>query len=143
MTDLSFFESRHGTVSSSAEEVFAFVTDIRNFERFIQKGTIKSWKAEKEFCSFSVPMLGTVTLRIAEKEEFKKVVYNGDALKKNDFILTLSLIDNINNKADVSIILSADLNPMMKIMAAKPIEQFLEKLIYEMEQFRGWKDIRL
>ena len=46
-------------------------------------------------------MLGTVALRIAEKEEFKRVVYNGDALKKNDFILTLSMIDNINNKAEV------------------------------------------
>ena len=41
MTDLSFFESRPGTVSCSAEEVFAFVTDIRNFERFVQKGTYK------------------------------------------------------------------------------------------------------
>jgi hypothetical protein len=143
MANLSFFESRRGTVSSSAEEVYAFVTDIRNFERFIQKGTINGWNAEKEFCSFSVPMMGTVALRIAEKEEFRKVVYNGDALKKNDFILTLSMIDNINSKAEVRIILSADLNPMMKIMAVKPIEQFLERLIYEMEQFNGWKDIRL
>ncbi len=143
MTDLSFFESRHGTVSCSAIEVFVFVTDIRNFEQFIQKGTMNNWKAEKDFCSFSVPMLGTVALRIAEKEEFKKVVYNGDALKKEDFILTLSISDNIKNRADVSIVLSADLNPMMKIMAAKPIEQFLEKLIHEMEQFNGWKDIRL
>ena len=143
MTDLSFFESRHGTLSYSAKEAFEFVTDIRNFERFIQKGTINNWKAEKEFCSFSVSMLGTVALRIAEKEEFKRVVYNGDALKKNDFILALSMIDNINNKADVSIVLSADLNPMMKVMAAKPIEQFLERLIYEMEQFRGWNDVRL
>lgn len=142
MTDLSFFESRRGTVSCSAKELYAFVTDIRNFERFIQKETINRWKAEKEFCSFSVPMLGTVALRIAEKEEFKRVVYNGDALKKNDFILTLSIADNINNKADAGIVLSADLNPIMKVMATKPIEQFLEKLIYEMEQFRGWNDVR-
>ena len=32
---------------------------------------------------------------------------------------------------------------MMKVMAAKPIEQFLERLIHEMEQFREWKDVRL
>jgi hypothetical protein len=142
MTDLSFFESRHGTVSCDANEVYAFVTDIRNFERFVKKETLTNWKAEKEFCSFSVPMMGTVTVRIAEKEEFNKVVYEGDALKKNDFTLALTMIDNIKNKADINVVLSADLNPMMKMIAKKPIEQFLEKLIEEMEKFRDWKDIR-
>jgi hypothetical protein len=143
MADLSFFESRHGTVSCNAEEVYAFITDIRNFERFIKDGTLSNWNAEKEFCSFSVTMLGTVTVRIVEKEEFGKVVYEGDALKKSDFSLEIHMIDNINNKADINIVLSADLNPVMKIMAKKPIEQFLGRLIDEMEKFRAWKDIRL
>ncbi len=143
MADLSFFESRHGTASCNAEAVYAFVTDIRNFERFVRKETLTNWKADKEFCSFSVPMLGTVSVKIAEKEKFNKVVYEGDALKKNVFSLTLLMIDNIKNTADINIVLAADLNPMMKMMAKKPIEQFLEKLIDEMEQFRGWKDIRL
>jgi hypothetical protein len=143
MPDLSFFESRHGTVSCSAEEVYYFVTDIRNFERFVQKGTLNNWNAEMEHCSFSVPMMGSVTVRIAEKEKFNKVVYEGDAFKKNDFSLTLKMIDNVKNKAEIHVALSADLNPMMKMMAKKPIEQFLDKLIDEMEQFRGWKEIRL
>ena len=143
MANLSFFESRHGTMSCKTEEVYAFITDIRNFERFIQERTLNNWNAEKEFCSFSVTMLGTVTVRIAEKEEFSKVVYEGDALKKNDFSLTAYMIDNNNNKAEINIVLSADLNPVMKIMAKKPIEQFLGKLIDEMEKFRAWKDIRL
>ena len=43
---------------------------------------------------------------------------------------------------DVQVILSADLNPMMKMMAAKPIRQFLEMLVHEMENFRGWKEIK-
>jgi len=37
--------------------------------------------------------------------------------------------------------LSADLNPVMKMMAAKPINQFLETLINEMESFRDWRSI--
>jgi hypothetical protein len=31
---------------------------------------------------------------------------------------------------------------MMKMMAKKPIGQFLEILINEMESFRRWKDIK-
>ena len=141
MTDLSYFESRTGKLSCNAEEGFTFVIDLRNFERFAPKGTINNWKAEKEFCSFSVSMLGTVTVVLAEKEKYSKVIFKGDALKKNDFSLTLSITDNVKKPADVKVMLSADLNPVMKMMAAKPINQFLETLINELESFRDWGSI--
>jgi carbon monoxide dehydrogenase subunit G len=142
MTDLSYFESRTGTLTSNAEEVFTFVTDIRNFERFIPGGIISNWNAEKESCSFSVSILGTVSVRLAEKEKYNKVVFSGDALKKNDFLLTLNITDDVGDHAKVRILLSAELNPMMKAMAGKPIGQFLERLINEMEGFSDWKSAR-
>ena len=129
-------------MTCNAEEIFAFVTDIRNFERFIPVGIISNWNAEKESCSFSVSMLGTVTVRLAEKERYTKVVFSGDALKKNDFLLTLNITDNVSDHAEVRILLNAELNPMMKMMAGKPIKQFLERLINEMESFRDWKSTR-
>jgi carbon monoxide dehydrogenase subunit G len=142
MSDVTNFESRRGKLTCTAAEVYNFVTDIRNFERFIPKGTISDWHAEKESCSFSVSMLGTVSFTLAEKEMNTKVIYNGDALKKNDFSLVLYISDNGKNPADVKVSLNADLNPMMKMMATKPIEQFLEMLIKEMESFRDWKDTK-
>lgn len=142
MGNPSIFESRYGKVSCSDREVFVFVTDLRNFEQFIPKNTINSWKAEKDSCSFSVPMIGTVSVRLSEKVEFSKVVYQGDALKKEDFILTLNIYENVNEFAGFNVILSADLNPMMKMVAVKPIEQFLEMLVTEMEKFTGWKEVK-
>jgi|SRR5450759_1888201 len=142
MTDLSYFESRTGRLACNAEEVFTFVTDIRNFERFIPGGIISNWNAEKESCSFSVSILGTVTVRLSGKERFTKVVFSGDALKKNDFLLTLNITDNVGDHAEVRILLNAELNPMMKMMAGKPIKQFLERLINEMEGFRDWESTR-
>lgn len=141
MTELSYFESRTGKLSCNAEEGFTFVTDLRNFERFAPESKINNWKAEKELCSFSVSMLGTVTVRLAEKENYSKVIFKGDALKKNDFSLTLYITDNEKKPADVKVMLSADLNPVLKMMAAKPINQFLEMLINEMERFRDWGSI--
>jgi hypothetical protein len=142
MDDLSYFESRSGKLTCNAEEVFAFVTDIRNFEQFIPKGNINNWNAERESCSFNVSMLGTVTIRLAEKEKYNKVVFKGDAMKKNDFSLTLDISVNVKKQADVRVLLSADLDPMMRMMAARPVDRFLEILINEMESFRGWKEIR-
>lgn len=138
MSDLSFFHSRSGKLSCNAAEAFMFVTDVRNFEQFIPKGSINNWSADKESCSFNVSMLGTVSVRLTEKEKYSKVVFNGDALKKNDFTLTLNISDNVKEPADVKVALSADLNQMMKMIAVKPINQFLEMLVKEMESFREW-----
>jgi hypothetical protein len=138
MNSLTYFESRSGTLTCKPVEVFVFVTDIRNFGQFIPKGSIDNWKAEKESCSFGVSLLGTVAVRLTTKEEYNKVVFNGDAFKKNDFTLTLNISENVLNTADVKVMLSAELNQMMKMMAVNPINQFLEILIKEMENFRGW-----
>jgi hypothetical protein len=143
MDDTLYFESRTGKLTCPIEDVFNFMTDIRNFEQFIPQGTISNWQAEKESCSFSVSMLGTVNFMIAEKEMYKKVVINGDALKKNDFSIVLQISNNGINLAEVKVSLKAELNPMMKMMAANPISRFLEMLIYEMENFNGWKDSKV
>jgi hypothetical protein len=143
MSDLTHFESRQGKLTCPADEAYNFVTDIRNFEGFIPQGTISNWQADRESCSFIVAMLGTVTFRLSEKEMYTKAVFAGDALKKNDFTLVLNITDNGKNPAEVKVLLSADLNPMMKMIANKPISQFMEMLINEMEKFEGWKDVRV
>jgi carbon monoxide dehydrogenase subunit G len=140
MSDISYFESRSGKLTCSDRKVFDFVTDMRNFGKFITPGTINNWQAEKESCSFNVSVVGTVSLRLDEKEMYKKVVFTGDALNKNDFSLILHISGNGNTPAEVRVSLNADLNPMLKMMAAKPIGQFLEIIINEMEGFRGWED---
>lgn len=141
MSGNSEYKSRVGYVSCSSEGIYNFVTDIRNFEQFVPAGTINNWHAEKESCSFNVSMLGSVSLRLSEKEMYSKVVFEGDALKKNDFNLTLNIISVLSDSARVEVLLNADLNPMMKMIATKPINQFLETLISEMEVFRGWKSV--
>ncbi len=141
MADISYFESRPGKLTGTAIDVFHFVTDIRNFEQFISPGMINNWQADKETCSFNVSMIGNVAIRLSEKEMYSKVVFQGDALKENDFLLVLNISGEANDPAEVMVSLSADLNPVLKMMAAKPIGQFLEMLINQMESFRGWKNI--
>ena len=141
MGDLSHYESRSGSLSCTSRGVFDFVTDIRNFEQFVPDGTITGWQAERDRCSFGVSMVGTVSIRIIHKEPYDKVVFEGDALKKNDFSLVLNIMHDDDNSSVVKVLLDAELNPMLKMIADKPILQFLEILIREMENFKGWKNI--
>ncbi len=142
MSDMSYFESRPGKVSCTSMELFSFTTDLRNFERFIPAGTVSNWHAEKESCMFSVSMVGTVNIIISGQEKFSKVEYTGDALAKNDFVITLDITEDESGSAGFRIRLRAELNPVMKMMASAPINRFLEIIAAEMEKFDDWKNIR-
>lgn len=141
MSDITIHHSRPGNLSCSQAEAFAFITDMRNFGRFVHEGTISNWHAEKESCRFSVSMLGTVSIRLIEKEMSSKVVYQGDALNTNDFTINVNISGDPEKPAKVNLSLIASLNPVMKMMADKPIRQFMEILMQEIENFRDWHEI--
>ncbi len=142
MSKMTVFESRTGNLSCSPREFYDFAGDIRNFERFIPANTINAWNAEKDSCSFSVSMLGKVVVAISEKEEFSRIVFKGTALSDNNFNINVNIEENSDHMAAVKVILEAELNQMLKMIASGPINQFLGILIDEMEKFRKWKDIR-
>jgi hypothetical protein len=139
MATNSKFESRPGSLSCPAIDFYSFTTDIRNFEQFIPEGTIKNWHSSSDSCSFKVPPLGTATVRISKTIPYSVVVFSGNALQQNDFELVVNISENEKKLALVSLVLTAELNPVLKMMAKGPIERFLETLITEMEKFDNWK----
>jgi hypothetical protein len=140
MSELSYYESRPGTISCNADQAFAFITDLRNFGRFASHNSVTDWNADIDSCSFAVAMMGKVHVRIKEKEQGRRVVYEGDALSKNDFTIEVNLAELPEGKAEAKLNLSADLNPMMKMIADKPVRQFMEMLVQEMEKFSDWEN---
>ena len=140
MSNSSTFESRVGKLNYSAEEIYSFVTDIRNLKRFIPKDSISDLMVSNDSCSFRVSMLGDVNIHISEKVLNNKVVFSGNALRINDFSLILDLQDTGNRQSEFKVTVLAEMNPLFKMVAAKPVEQFLETLTGEMEKFRDWKN---
>jgi len=142
MSDISTFKSRTATLRCSAEEFYFFVTDIRNFRRFITTDTVSNLVLENDSCSFQVIMLGTVNVRITEKAMFNKVVFTGGAMQVKEFSLIMDIRDAENRNTEVNVTLLAEMNPLLKMVAADPVKTFLEKLVDEMEKFEGWPDIK-
>ena len=134
------FESRTGTLTSNAQEVFSFISDLRNFERFSPRERINDWRADKDSCSFSVASLGNVEIRVAEKKPFSSVVYSGKALSDNKFDIYFRILEN-EMPAKVNLIFEAELNPLLKMMISGSIRQLLDTVVNEMESFNDWGNI--
>jgi hypothetical protein len=139
MSDPAKYESRTGKLTCKPEEVYNFVSDIRNFTKFIPEGTINDLEISRESCSFNVSSIGNIKLNLTEKEPHNKVVYKGTVFTSNEFSLMLIIEEDNAGKAEVVVKLETRLNPFLKMMAATYIERFLGTLIDEMEKFRNWK----
>jgi hypothetical protein len=138
MANNSSYESRKGNLSCTPEVFFNFITDIRNLEQFVPKEKTGNWIASSDSCSFNVPPFGSANVRIATKIASSFVEYTGDLMKSNNFWLKVNISGNEKNLAEVRILFTADLNPVLRMMASGPIEKFLELLISEMEKFYKW-----
>lgn len=140
MSAVSTYESRPGILHSPVEDIYDFVTDIRNFKQFIPAGSFSDIKVDRDSCSFSAGMLGEISLKISEKLNPGQVVFSGYARQVNDFSINLDLKESGQGKSEVRVFLSAAMSPMLRMMAEEPLKQFLNKLIDEMEKFDGWKN---
>lgn len=129
------FESRIGKLKASEENVFLFLADFNNFKQFIPGDQISNWQSDQETCSFTIGGVGDVSLRIIEKEPYKLIKINGGGMAKVEFFLWIQLKQLEEKDTRVKITLKADLNPMIKMVAAKPLKQFLEILVGHMENF--------
>jgi carbon monoxide dehydrogenase subunit G len=119
-------ESDKVTINKSSEEIYNFLSDFNNFERLMPE-QVADWKSTADECSFTIKGMASLGMKIAEKtpSSFIKIVRNGKA--PFDFILLINIEDK-GAASDVQLVFDADLSPVMKLMASKPLTNFLNLL---------------
>ncbi|HCC70290.1 MAG TPA: hypothetical protein DEQ09_03945 [Bacteroidales bacterium] len=138
MENLSSYESRIGKIRSGEEKIFNFVTDMRNFSRFLPGHTVENWEASADKCSFEVSPVGKSRISIVRKDPYNTVKYTGYGLNNTEFNLWVQLKELHANDTRVKLTIKADLNPGLKMLASKYIKDFLDKLVSGMEEFKDW-----
>jgi len=115
-------ESPKVTISKSPQEVFDFLTNVKNFEQIMpeSKQKFETLAADK----FLFQLKGMPELILKQKEQVapSKVVL-GAASDKLPFTLTANIEDD-----GTQLVFDGDFNPMMAMMIKKPIQNFINAL---------------
>ncbi|MGM0376612.1 MAG: SRPBCC family protein [Bacteroidota bacterium] len=122
------FESEVKTIGHPAGKVYGFLSDFDNFGTLIPSDKISNWQSFGDRCSFEVDGLGEVGLSIISKEPDRQIKYSADGSVPFNFYLWVDITSLDENQCQVKLTLEADLNPMMKMMAEGPLQQFLDML---------------
>lgn len=132
---MTTFESRIGKVECNDELVYNFLSDSNNFKGIVPPNKLNDFKATKDTCSFTVDPIGKIGLKIIEREPYKLIKITGDETSKFEFFLLIQIKQVAENDTRIKVTLKADLNPFIKMMASKPLQQFVDTLVDKMEGF--------
>ena len=120
-------ESEKNTVNKSQEELFNFLTEVKNYET-IMPDSIQKFEVKGED-SFLFQLKGMPEIVLKKKEAVapNKIVL-GAAGGKIDFSLTGHITSVSETKSDVQLIFDGEFNAMMAMMIKGPISKFIETL---------------
>lgn len=140
---MTTFESAIKTLAASQQKVYTVLSDLRNLEKVkdrIPQDKISDVTFEEELVTFKVDPVGNVGIKIIEKEEPKTLKFAAQN-SPVDFFLWIQLKSVAENDTRIKVTLKADLNPMIKMMAAKPLKGFVDTLADSIAAFDFNSDI--
>ena len=125
-------ESDKTSVNKSSEEVFNFLSNFNNFQKLMPE-QVTNWQSTEDECSFTIAGMASLGMKIAEKKPYEliKVIRHGNA--PFDFTLECLLNEKTQSESEVQLAFNADLNPMLKMMAVKPLTNFLNLLVQKLK----------
>ena len=125
-------ESEKSEISKPASEVFSFLSNFNNFQKLMPE-QVTNWHSTEEECSFTISSMASIGMKIVEKtpNTLLKVVSQGKT--PFPFTLNIHITETAPDKCNGQLICEADLNPMMAMMAEKPLRKFFNVLAEKMK----------
>ena len=122
------YESKIKAVPYPKEKIFNFLSDFDHFGELVPKDKIKNWQSYGDHCTFEIDMIGKVGLRIVESTPFDTIKLSSEGNTPVNFFLWVQIKEVEEADSRVKLTIKADMNPMIKMVAAGPIKKFLKIL---------------
>ena len=139
---MSKFESKVVAIPYSQQRVFNTLSDLSNLERvrsILPEEKVRDLKVSTDAVSLTVPPVGDVAFHIVERDEPKCVKFQTSTspipltlwvqiLPTAEGASKAKLTPTAEGASKAKLTLQAELNPFIKGMVQKPIQDALEKL---------------
>ena len=125
------FESSVKVIPYSQERVYAKLSDLSNLESVkdrLPEDKVQDLSFDSDILSFNVSPVGQITLQIVERDPCKciKLATTNSPLPFNMWI---QLVETAEDVCKIKLTIGMDINPFMKAMVQKPLQDGLEKMV--------------
>jgi hypothetical protein len=143
MSPTENYTSRKGEVPCGDSDLYAFLTDMRNFRDVIPAGTLFSdWEATEDRCSFKIEKTGRITVALTEALPHSIVTYTAETFLTGNITIQVMIEYITNNKSELYITTNLNMNPFVKMLVGDSAARYLDNLIDAIENYTGYDKIR-
>ena len=126
----SKFESSVKLVPYSQQAVYNNISDLRNLEKVrdrVPEDKVKDFSFDQDTLSINVAPVGELKLRICDREEPKCVKFE-TVQSPVPFNVWVQVLPVDENSSKMKVTVKAELNPFIKSMVEKPLQEGVEKI---------------
>ena len=124
------FESSVKVIPYSQERVYDKLADLSNLESIkdrLPQDKVKDMSFDTDTLSFNVDPVGQLTLKIIEREPCKCIKFE-TINSPLPFNMWIQIVSSADEECELKITIGLDINPFMKAMVQKPLQEGLEKM---------------
>jgi len=124
------FISEVKTIPHNDDKIFTMLSDMSNLERIkdrIPQDKIKDFTFDTDTCSFTVDPVGSIMFQIIEREPNKTIKFS-TTNSPVPLQMWIQLKQVAENDTKMKMTVRADLNPFIKPMVSKPLQDAIDKI---------------
>ena len=125
--------SKTQIVKASASKVFEFLSDFNNLEKLMPE-KVTNWSSTMSSCTFTIQGMATLNMKQGENKTDSLVQMLAHGKNPFHYDLNNHIEAKGDNECEVHIVFNADMNPMLAMMAKKPLENFINILVSELSK---------
>ncbi len=142
MSPVTNYSSRRGEVPCGDGDLYAFLTDMRNFKTIIPGSLISEWNATEDQCSFKVDKTGKITASLSEALPHSEITYDAETFLTGKVKVQI-MIEYISGvRSSFTINAALNMNPLMRMLLGDSAGKYLDILINAIESYDGFDKIR-
>jgi len=126
-------ESNKMEISKSQQEIYEFLADFNNFES-LMPDNVTDWESTADECSFSVKGMASIGMAISDRAPNIQITITSTPKSPFRFNLNCFVDANGENNCVAYLVFDADLNPMIQMMAEKPLTNLFELIIGKLQE---------
>lgn len=127
---MSTFESSIRQIPHPQQSVYAMLSDLANLERIrhrLPEDKLKDFSFDSDTLSVNVPPVGSIRLRIVDRDEPKCIKFETEQ-SPVPFNFWIQILPVTDTTSKMKLTIKADLNPFIKGMVKKPLQEGIEKI---------------
>ncbi len=120
---MTSIQSETVQLNKKLAEVFTFLGNANNHEKLMPE-SIYNWSSTEDECKFTIQNMAKLELKISERNPLGKIVIIPSAKAPFDIKIEWILAET-NSGCTAQMIIHADLNPFIKMMAVGPLTKLV------------------